>query len=136
MIMTTMGSTYWPQTAEGRLMCVGLALYAFAMFGYITAIVASFFVARRRANCDSRSAVRGPDAHRSKAEEESPNDVYAATRRTADDIIRRLMPLKSMFTPTRVPTAQILLAGQLPMIMNAKSSVTMPLNSSHPDPLS
>jgi voltage-gated potassium channel len=46
MIMTTMGSTYWPQTAEGRLLCVALALYAFAMFGYITATVASFFVAR------------------------------------------------------------------------------------------
>jgi voltage-gated potassium channel len=46
MIMTTMGSAYWPQTAEGRLLCVGLALYAFAMFGYITATVASFFVAR------------------------------------------------------------------------------------------
>ena len=41
-----MGSAYWPQTAEGRLLCVGLALYAFAMFGYITATVASFFVAR------------------------------------------------------------------------------------------
>jgi hypothetical protein len=71
-----------------------------------------------------------------KRKKKGPNDDYAATRRTADDIISRLMPLKSMFTPTRVPTAQILLAGQLPMIMNAKSSVTMPLNSSHPDPLS
>jgi voltage-gated potassium channel len=37
MIMTTMGSEYWPQTAEGRLLCFFLALYSFAMFGYVTA---------------------------------------------------------------------------------------------------
>jgi len=28
MIMTTMGSQYWPQTIEGRMLCVFLALYA------------------------------------------------------------------------------------------------------------
>ena len=53
MIMTTMGSAYWPQTAEGRMLCVVLALYAFAMFGYITATVASFFVARDAERDDS-----------------------------------------------------------------------------------
>ena len=30
MVMTTMGSEYWPQTAEGRVLCLLLALYAFA----------------------------------------------------------------------------------------------------------
>jgi voltage-gated potassium channel len=44
MIMTTMGSEYWPQTAEGRILGWLLALYAFAIFGYITATIASFFV--------------------------------------------------------------------------------------------
>jgi voltage-gated potassium channel len=44
MIMTTMGSTYWPQTTEGRILCVLLAIYAFAMFGYVTALVASYFI--------------------------------------------------------------------------------------------
>ena len=34
MIMTTMGSEYWPQTAEGRVLCFLLSLYAFAVFGY------------------------------------------------------------------------------------------------------
>ena len=61
---------------------------------------------------------------------------YAVIRRTADAIIKRLMPLKSMATPTSVPTAQALLAGQVLMIMNASSSVMMPLNRSHPDPFS
>ena len=46
MIMTTMGSAYWPQTPEGRMLCVVLSLYAFAVFGYVTATLASFFVSR------------------------------------------------------------------------------------------
>lgn len=44
MIMTTLGSDYWPQTAEGRLLGWLLALFAFAIFGYITATIASYFV--------------------------------------------------------------------------------------------
>ena len=46
MMMTTMGSDAWPRTAEGRLLCLALALYAFAIFGYVTATLASFFVAQ------------------------------------------------------------------------------------------
>ena len=44
MIMTTMGSEYWPKTAEGRILGWLLAIYAFAIFGYITATIASYFV--------------------------------------------------------------------------------------------
>lgn len=44
MMVTTMGTDYWPQTAEGRILCLGLAIYAFAIFGYITAMVASFII--------------------------------------------------------------------------------------------
>ncbi len=46
MIMTTMGSAYWPQSPEGRVLCVVLALYAFGVFGYVTATLATFFVGR------------------------------------------------------------------------------------------
>ena len=46
MIMTTMGSEVWPQTPAGRLLCLFLSLYAFAVFGYVTAALASFFVGR------------------------------------------------------------------------------------------
>ncbi len=46
MILTTMGSDYWPQTAEGRVLCLFLALYAFGVFGYVTASLATFFVGR------------------------------------------------------------------------------------------
>ncbi|MBA2710079.1 MAG: two pore domain potassium channel family protein, partial [Tatlockia sp.] len=44
MMMTTMGSDYWPKTIEGRILCLALAIYAFAIFGYITAVVASFLI--------------------------------------------------------------------------------------------
>jgi voltage-gated potassium channel len=46
MLLTTMGSEYWPQTTEGRLLCLLLAIYGFTMFGYVTAMLATFFVAR------------------------------------------------------------------------------------------
>jgi len=46
MLITSIGSDYWPQTPEGRALCFLLALYGFAVFGYITATLASFFVGR------------------------------------------------------------------------------------------
>lgn len=46
MLLTTMGSDYWPRTGEGRLLCLLLALYAFAVFGYVTAAIAAYFVDR------------------------------------------------------------------------------------------
>jgi voltage-gated potassium channel len=56
MIMTTMGSQYWPQTAEGRVLCVFLALYAFGIFGYVTAALATFFVGRDADSVDAELA--------------------------------------------------------------------------------
>ncbi len=56
MIMTTLGSQYWPQTAEGRVLCVFLALYAFGVFGYVTAALATFFVGRDADSSDAEVA--------------------------------------------------------------------------------
>ncbi len=56
MLMTTMGSEYWPQTPEGRVLCFILALYAFAVFGYLTAAIATFFVGRDAENDDAEIA--------------------------------------------------------------------------------
>jgi voltage-gated potassium channel len=56
MIMTTMGSEYWPKTAEGRVLCVMLALYAFAVFGYVTATIATFFLGRDAENPEAELA--------------------------------------------------------------------------------
>ena len=46
MIMTTIGSQYWPVTSEGRVLTFLLALYAFAIFGYITAALASILIGK------------------------------------------------------------------------------------------
>ena len=44
MVITTFGSDYWPQSAEGRALTVILSIYSVAIFGYITATIASIFI--------------------------------------------------------------------------------------------
>lgn len=56
MIITTLGSEYWPQTTEGRILCIVLSLYAFAVFGYITATIATFFIGRDAENSNTEIA--------------------------------------------------------------------------------
>lgn len=46
MMLTTIGSDYWPVTAEGRLVCLLISIYSLGILGYITATLASFFVGR------------------------------------------------------------------------------------------
>ena len=46
MIVTTMGSESWPKTPEGRALCLFLAIYAFAVFGYVTGTIATYFIGR------------------------------------------------------------------------------------------
>ncbi len=46
MIITTMGSAYWPQTLEGRVLAFLLSAYALSIFGYITAFLATYFIGR------------------------------------------------------------------------------------------
>lgn len=44
MLVITVGTDFWPKSAEGRILCTLLSLYGFAVFGYITATLASFFI--------------------------------------------------------------------------------------------
>jgi voltage-gated potassium channel len=46
MLLTSIGSQYWPQTTEGRVLGFLLALYGLGILGYITATLASFFIGR------------------------------------------------------------------------------------------
>jgi voltage-gated potassium channel len=46
MLVSTIGSAFWPSTVEGRILCFLLSVYGLAVFGYITASFASFFVGR------------------------------------------------------------------------------------------
>jgi voltage-gated potassium channel len=56
MIMTTLGSQYAPRTAEGRILTLLLAVYAFAVFGYFTAALASYLVGRDAENPEAEVA--------------------------------------------------------------------------------
>lgn len=56
MLLTSIGSEYFPQTAEGRVLCFIIALYGFAVFGYVTATLATFFVGRDAENKESEIA--------------------------------------------------------------------------------
>lgn len=46
MLVTSIGSDFWPVTTEGRILALLLSVYGLAVFGYITASFASFFVGR------------------------------------------------------------------------------------------
>jgi voltage-gated potassium channel len=80
MILTTMGSEAWPHTAAGRILCLLLSLYAFAVFGYITAMLATFFIDRDAD--DAHAAVAGAKALQ-RIEEE-----LAAIHARLDDLAR------------------------------------------------
>ena len=56
MVMTTIGSDYFPKTAEGRILCFFLALYAVVVFGYLTATLATFFIDRDAESDDAELA--------------------------------------------------------------------------------
>ncbi len=56
MLLTSLGSAYWPRTAEGRVLCFILALYGLAVFGYVTATIATFFVGRDAASDEAELA--------------------------------------------------------------------------------
>ncbi len=44
MLIATVGSDFWPQSPEGRMLTLLLAVYGLAVFGYITASLATFFI--------------------------------------------------------------------------------------------
>ena len=85
MLMTTMGSEFWPRSAEGRVLCGLLALYAFGVFGYVTAALASFFVGRDSSAQHDRAA--------SAAQVQALSDQVEALRaemgRLASELARR-----------------------------------------------
>jgi voltage-gated potassium channel len=60
MLMTTSGSEYWPRSPEGRTLCFLLALYAFAVFGYVTATLASFLLGSSQQPVDAHGEAHDP----------------------------------------------------------------------------
>ncbi len=86
MIMTTMGSDYWPRTVEGRILAWLLSVYAFAIFGYITATIASYFFERDAAAAAPADASRT----RSSADAAALQAELAALRRQVAALTERL----------------------------------------------
>jgi len=46
MQMTNIGSGYLIKTTGGRIICLCISVYAAVMFGYLTALLATFFIDR------------------------------------------------------------------------------------------
>jgi voltage-gated potassium channel len=59
MLVTSIGSDFWPVTTEGRILALLLSVYGLAVFGYITASFASFFVGRDAEEPDAAEARSG-----------------------------------------------------------------------------
>ncbi|HVM23211.1 MAG TPA: potassium channel family protein [Sphingomicrobium sp.] len=59
MLLASLGTDFWPQTVEGRLLSSLLALYGLGVFGYITATIASYFIDRDAR--DPKADVAGSD---------------------------------------------------------------------------
>lgn len=54
MVMTTVGTDYFPVTAEGRLLAWALSVFAIGVFGYVTATLASHFLGLATADAPNR----------------------------------------------------------------------------------
>ena len=46
MLLSSLGSDYWPRSPEGRALCFLLSLYGLAVFSYFTASLATYFVGK------------------------------------------------------------------------------------------
>lgn len=78
MAITTMGSEYWPKTIQGRILAFLLAVYAFTVFGYITATIASHFV-----RVDTEGATASASDTQKEAEHQVQQALAAHARETS-----------------------------------------------------
>ena len=104
MLMTTMGSDYWPRTVEGRILAFALAVYAFTVFGYITATLASHFV-RVDAHEDAHSSIEDHERQQRQQSEESQaaSAEMADLRREIASLRRELATLSPRYDDAPPP---------------------------------
>ena len=82
MQITNIGSGYRPVTVGGHVLCLGISIYALAIFGYLTAVFAAFFI--------------GLDAEDPKSEIPNQTSIHqlsaevALLRKSIDDVLRRV----------------------------------------------
>ena len=87
MLLTSLGSEYWPRTAEGRILCFLLALYGLAVFGYFTATLATYFMGRDAE--DAEAEIAGT------RQVENLHQEIAALRKEVRDLLRQQRPDQS-----------------------------------------
>ena len=82
MQITNIGSGYRPVTVGGHVLCLGISIFALAIFGYLTAVFAAFFIGRDAE--DPKSEIPNQTSiHQLSAE-------VALLRRSIDDVLRRV----------------------------------------------
>ena len=82
MQLTNIGSGYRPVTFGGHVLCLGISIFAVAIFGYLTAVFAAFFIGRDAA--DPKSEIPNQTSiHQLSAE-------VALLRKSIDDVLRRV----------------------------------------------
>ncbi len=84
-MMTTMGSDYFPKSTEGGVTALLLAVYAFAIFGYITATVASAIIHYRPA-----TSIAGGGTVQSQQETEQLRSIVKELQDEVDRIKKML----------------------------------------------
>jgi voltage-gated potassium channel len=82
MQMTNIGTAYSMRTTGGRILCFGISVYAAAMFGYLTALLATLLIDR-----DAKEPK--PDSACQKAVQEVQEEI-SQLRRLMEDIASRL----------------------------------------------
>lgn len=56
MLLTTIASEYWPKTPEGKAVTFLLGIYSLSVLGYLTAMLASFFIGQDATNKEGEIA--------------------------------------------------------------------------------
>jgi voltage-gated potassium channel len=82
MQITNMGSGYQPVTVGGHVLCLGISIFAVAIFGYLTAVFAAFFIGRDAE--DPKSEIPNQTSiHQLSAE-------IALLRKAIEDVLKRV----------------------------------------------
>ena len=82
MQMTNIGSSYSIKTPGGRILCLGISIYAAGMFGYLTALFATFLIDR-----DGKDPK--PEIARQKSIQDIQDEIIKL-RRLIEDVVPRL----------------------------------------------
>jgi voltage-gated potassium channel len=86
MQITNVGSAYQPMTRGGEVLCLGISIYAAAMFGYLTAVFAAVFIGHDEKN--SKPEIPNQPSLLRLSEE------FALLRKSNEDVLRRLNEAK------------------------------------------